>query len=187
MRAVIYARFSSELQDARSISDQIVLAERYIQSRSFDLTGRYEDAAISGSSTINRPGVQRLLEDAKARRFDVIVTESLDRLSRSQADIAMLYERMSFYGVRIETLSDGAVSEIHVGLKGTMAALFLKDLAQKTRRGQMGRVRAGRIPGGKSYGYDIVRATDERGMRAVNEYEASVVRRIFEEYGGGKG
>ena len=187
MRAVVYARFSSELQDARSISDQIVLAERYIQTRSFELTGRYEDAAISGASTINRPGLQRLLDDAKAKRFDVIVTESLDRLSRSQADIAMLYERMSFYGVRIETLSDGAVSEIHVGLKGTMAALFLKDLAQKTRRGQMGRVRAGRIPGGKSYGYDIVRATDERGVRAINEYEASIVRRIFEEYGRGKG
>lgn len=186
MRAVIYARFSSELQDARSIADQVVLAERYAHSRSFQIAGHYEDAALSGSSTLNRPGLQRLLDDAKSQRFDVIVTESLDRLSRSQADIAVLYERLSFYGIRIETLADGAVSEIHVGLKGTMAALFLKDLAQKTRRGQMGRVREGRIPGGKSYGYDIVKGTDERGLRSVNEFEAGIVRRIFEEYAQGK-
>ncbi len=110
---------------------------------------------------MNRPGLQNLLADALVGRFTIIVTESLDRLSRSQADIAALYERLTFLGIRIETLADGAVSETHVGLKGTMAALFLKDLAQKTRRGQVGRVNAGRIPGGKSYGYDIVHKGDE--------------------------
>jgi Resolvase, N terminal domain len=79
----------------------------------------YDDAAISGASTLNRPGLLRLIADAQARKFDVIITESLDRLSRSQADIGALYERLQFLGVRIETLADGAVSEIHVGLKGT--------------------------------------------------------------------
>ena len=49
-------------------------------------------------------------------------------------------------------LSEGEINELHVGLKGTMNALFLKDLAQKTRRGQRGRVEAGKIPGGNSYG-----------------------------------
>ena len=103
----------------------------------------YEDAAISGSSTLNRGGIQRLISDAEAKRFDMIVTESLDRLSRNQADIAALYEKFTFLGVRIETLADGLITELHVGLKGTMSALFLKDLAQKTRRGQVGRVKAG--------------------------------------------
>jgi site-specific DNA recombinase len=117
----------------------------------------------------------------------LIVTESLDRLSRSQADIAVLYEKLSFHGVHIETLADGHVSEIHVGLKGTMPALFLKDLAQKTRRGQIGRVKAGRIPGGKSYGYDIVRTGEERGQRTINATEADVVRRAYREYASGKG
>ena len=104
--------------------------------------------------------------------FDAIVTESLDRLSRSQADIAALFEKLQFLGVRIETLADGAVSEIHVGLKGSMSALFLKDLAQKTRRGQIGRVKAGRIPGGKCYGYDVLKDGDDRGRRAINAAEA---------------
>ena len=187
MRAAIYARFSSDLQDARSITDQVALARRYVDGRGLPLVGVYEDAAISGASVVNRPGLQRLLSDAAARKFEVLVTESLDRLSRSQADIAALYERLSFMGVRIETLADGHVSEIHVGLKGTMAALFLKDLAQKTKRGQMGRVKAGRIPGGKSYGYDVVASGDDRGRRLINEREAALVRRIYSEYVQGRG
>jgi len=186
MRAAIYARFSSDLQDERSITDQVHLARKYAEARSLAVVGVYQDAAISGASTINRPGLQSLLNDAAAAKLDVIVTERLDRLSRSQADIASLYERLSFHGIRIETLADGAVSEIHVGLKGTMAALFLKDLAQNTRRGQVGRVKAGRIPGGKSYGYDIVKG-DDRGQRTINAEQAEIVRRIFAEYAEGKG
>lgn len=187
MRAAIYARFSSDLQDMRSITDQVALARKYAEGRSLTVAKCYEDAAISGASTINRPGLQQLIQDAERKSFEVLVTESLDRLSRSQADIAALYERLSFLGVRVETLADGVVSEIHVGLKGTMAALFLKDLAQKTRRGQAGRVKAGRIPGGKSYGYNVVHATDDRGKRTINDSEAEIVRRIFREYAAGKG
>ncbi|MFM9939772.1 MAG: recombinase family protein [Hyphomicrobiaceae bacterium] len=187
MRSAIYARFSSELQDARSINDQIALARNYAQTHGLAVAKIYQDAAISGASTLNRPGLQQLLSDAAADAFDIIITESLDRLSRSQADIAALYERLSFLGVRIETLADGAVSEIHVGLKGTMSALFLKDLAQKTRRGQVGRVKSGRIPGGKSFGYDLIRSEAERGGRTINAAEAALIRRIFREYAGGKG
>lgn len=187
MRAAIYARFSSDLQDLRSITDQIALAKKYAADRGLSVSKCYEDAAISGASTINRPGLQQLINDAEKKHFDVIVTESLDRLSRNQADIATLYERLTFIGVRVETLADGLVSEIHVGLKGTMSALFLKDLAQKTRRGQIGRVKAGRIPGGKSYGYDVVDGADDRGRRTINVAEAEIVRRIYREYAAGRG
>jgi site-specific DNA recombinase len=87
----------------------------------------------------------------------------------------------------IETLADGLVNEMHVGLKGTMSALFLKDLSRKTRRGQMGRVKAGRIPGGRSYGYDVIPSVDDRGRRVINQKEAEIVRRIYAEYVAGKG
>ncbi len=187
MRAAIYARFSSELQDERSIADQVAVARKYAEARGLTISQSYQDAAISGASTLNRPGLRQLLTDAAKGAFDVVVTESLDRLSRSQADIASLYEKLTFLNVRIETLADGAVSEIHVGLKGTMSALFLKDLAQKTRRGQLGRVKAGYIPGGKSFGYDVVKGGDVCGQRTINAAEAAIVRRIFTEYVKGKG
>ena len=188
MRAAIYARFSSDLQDERSIADQVLLARDYADKRGLKVTSVYDDASVSGAFAINRPGFQRMMADAGAKKFEVVVTESLDRLSRGLADIAAFYERMAFLGVRIETLADGQVSEIHVGLKGTMASLFLKDLAQKTRRGQIGRVKAGRIPGGRSYGYDVVRAGEnDRGRRVINSREGEIVRRIYAEYASGKG
>ena len=64
MRAAIYARFSSDLQDMRSITDQVAMAQKYADTRSLKQVSVYEDAAISGASILNRPGLQRLLRDA---------------------------------------------------------------------------------------------------------------------------
>jgi Resolvase, N terminal domain len=121
MRAAIYARFSSDLQDLRSISDQVDLARRYAEGRSLNVVDVYDDAAISGASTLNRPGLLRLIGDAQARKFDVIITESLDRLSRSQANIAALYERLQFLGVRIATYAYGPPSGRRTRLQPTAA------------------------------------------------------------------
>ena len=185
MRAVTYSRFSTDLQDRRSIADQQRELHRHAQSRGHHVVEDYADEAISGFSIANRPSLRRLIADAEARRFDLVLTENLDRLSRGQGDTAALYERLQFLGVQIETLVDGPITEMHVGLKGTMNALFLKDLAQKTRRGQVGRVKAGRIPGGRCYGYDVV-SGDDRGRRAINGREAAVILRIFTEYADGR-
>jgi site-specific DNA recombinase len=83
------------------------------------------------------------------------------------------------------------VNELHIGLKGTMGALFLRDLADKTRRGLRGRVEAGKSGGGNSFGYDVVRRLDAdglpvRGERKINAAEAGIVRRRFNDYAGGK-
>jgi DNA invertase Pin-like site-specific DNA recombinase len=78
-----------------------------------------------------------------AGRFTHLYAEALDRLSRDQEDVAGLFKRLRHVDVTLITLSEGEISELHVGLKGTMNALFLKDLADKVRRGQRGRVGAG--------------------------------------------
>jgi len=124
-----------------------------------------------------RPGLQDLLEAALKGGFDVVVAEALDRLSRDQADVATIFKRLAFAGVRIVTLAEGEISELHVGLKGTMNQLFLKDLADKTRRGLRGRVEAGMSGGGNSYGYEVVRRLGPDGQlvtgeRVINEGEA---------------
>ena len=98
---------------------------------------------MSGSSRF-RPAYQRLLTDAKAGKFDVVLAEALDRLSRDQEDVASLFKALRYAGVRLVTLAEGDIGEPHVGLKGTMNALFLKDLATKTHRGLRGRVEQGR-------------------------------------------
>ncbi|MFP3747674.1 recombinase family protein, partial [Achromobacter sp. SIMBA_011] len=84
------------------------------------------------------------------------MAEAMDRLSRDQEDIAGIFKRMTYADVKMFTLSEGEITHLHVGLKGTMNALFLKDLADKTRRGLRGRVEDGKSGGGLCYGYDVV-------------------------------
>jgi DNA invertase Pin-like site-specific DNA recombinase len=189
LRAVIYARYSSDNQSEASIADQVRLCRELIARENWLLVDTFHDAAISGATAF-RPGYQAMLNGAREGAFDVVVAEALDRLSRDQEDTAALYERLRFAGVRIITLAEGEISELHVGLKGTMNALFLKDLADKTRRGLRGRIEAGRSAGGRCYGYDVVRRLDERGKplrgeRAINPDEAVVVCRIFERFADG--
>jgi DNA invertase Pin-like site-specific DNA recombinase len=102
----------------------------------------------STAASALRPGYQALLEGAREAAFDVVVAEAPDRLSRDQEDVAALFKRLRFAGIRIVTLAEDEISELHVGLNGTMNALFLEDLADKTRRGLRGRVKAGRSGGG---------------------------------------
>ena len=190
MRAVIYARYSSQNQREASIEDQVRLCRGFVESQGWTYLHAYTDRAVSGASPL-RAGYQKLLEESRAGEFDVVVAEALDRLSRDQEHVAGLYKRLSFSGIKIVTLAEGEISELHVGLKGTMNALYLKDLAQKTRRGLEGRIRQGKSAGGRTYGYDIVRDFDAagepiRGQRRLNENETKIVRRIFGEYADGR-
>ena len=189
-RAVIYARYSSDLQRDASIEDQVRVCKERIKREGWLLVSTYADRAISGASHL-RPGYQKLIEDARKGEFELVVAEALDRLSRDQEYVAALYKQLQFSQVRIITVAEGEISELHVGLKGTMNALFLKDLGTKTHRGLRGRIEAGRSAGGICYGYRIVREHDARGElirggRVVDESEAAIVRRIFDEFAVGR-
>lgn len=189
-RIALYARYSSDQQSASSIEDQLRICREQAARDNMQVVGVYQDAAISGASLTLRPGIQALLQDAQASRFDMVLAEALDRISRDQADVATLYKHLQFAGVPIMTLAEGIISELHVGLKGTMNALFLKDLAKKTHRGLRGRVEKGKAGGGLCYGYDVVKriAGDGepiRGERAINVAQAEIVRRIFRDFANG--
>lgn len=81
----------------------------------------FSDRAVSGAFLI-RSGIRSLLADAQAGRFDIVLSETLDRISRDQEDVAGVFKRLSFAGVNIFTLSEGEIDELHVGLKSTMNA-----------------------------------------------------------------
>ncbi|WP_264997183.1 recombinase family protein, partial [Komagataeibacter xylinus] len=134
-RVALYARYSSDNQRDASIEDQFRICREHAKREKWKIVGAYKDAGISGASMILRPGIQTLLQDAQAGRFDIVLAEALDRISRDQADVATLFKHLKFAGVPIVTLAEGEINELHVGLKGTMNALFLKDLAAKTHRG----------------------------------------------------
>lgn len=190
MKVAIYARYSSELQSSASIDDQIRICRDRAAAQGWTVSAIYKDAALSGASD-HRPEYQRMMKDAVAKKFDIILAESVDRLSRDQEHLAHLYKLMRHIQVPIHTLTEGHINAIHIGIGGLMSAVFLEGLAQKTHRGLEGRVQAGKSAGGKAYGYKLVRGftvTGEpiTGELRIDEDEAKIVIRILEEYAAGE-
>jgi DNA invertase Pin-like site-specific DNA recombinase len=188
MKVAIYARYSSDNQRDASIADQFRVCREFARRQDWHIANEYSDHAISGA-TLLRPGFQAMMQSALRKEVDVVLAESLDRFSRDQEDTAGLFKRLTFAGVSIVTIAEGDITCLHIGLKGTMNAMFLKELADKTRRGLRGRVENGKSGGGRSYGYRIVKRFENgavtTGEREVHEDEAAVVRRIFRDYAAG--
>lgn len=109
-KAVIYARFSTDLQNERSIEDQITLCKDFASRGSLDVTDIYEDRARSGGSIMGRDGLLRLLDQAKDGSFDIVVVEALVRLSRDMEDLAGIHKRLSFLGIEIRAVHEGGLS-----------------------------------------------------------------------------
>src|SRR5690348_3683996 len=131
MRVALYARYSSDQQREASIADQLRVCRDLASARGWVVAKEYEDAALSGA-TLFRPGFQALAALAFSGGVQAVIAESLDRFSRDQEDIAGFYKRLTFAGVQLITVSEGQIGPLHVGLKGTMNALYLSDLADKT-------------------------------------------------------
>jgi site-specific DNA recombinase len=170
MRAAIYSRFSSDQQNPRSAADQTRLCRSFAEAQGWTVVDIYEDHAISGASRF-RPEFQRLLRDAKARRFDVVLCEALDRLGRKLADIAEFHDQVTFLGITIHSVQQGPITPMHIGLLGTMSQMFQADLRAKTTRGLRSVAEDGRSAGGRCYGYRVAvpdhTSRAERGHRAI--------------------
>ena len=181
MRAALYARYSTAGQREASIEDQLRECVEFSKRNGFKVVSQFHDAAMSGNES-NRPGYQRMLEAARAKRFDVIVAHELSRLSRNEAETHLLRDELEWLGVHIVTATDGidtrqASMGILLSVKSAMARAELKQTADRTHRGLKGRVLAGRSGGGKCYGYD-----SREGVRTINKEQAQVIARIFEWY-----
>jgi site-specific DNA recombinase len=184
IRAVIYARFSTDLQNEKSIDDQIALCRIYAERAGLSIVDTYADRAKSGSSTIDRQAWQKLMRDADAHMFDVLITEDIDRISRSEADYHAARRRLTFLGIKIHTVHGGEISNIEGSVRAMLSAMYLENLAHKTRRGLAGVVAQGRQPGGRIYGYRSV--AGKPGQLEIHEEQAAVIRRIYQEYVAGR-
>ena len=183
-RVALYARHSSAAQD-RSVPAQLVRCREVAHQHSAVIVEEYADEAITGEVLNARPAVQALLAHAANGDFDAVLFEDLSRISRDQADVATIHKLLDFHGVVLVSVTEGKIGPLHIGFSGTMNAMFLDNMKDKVRRGQFAAVRNGSIPGGRLYGYDLVPG-EGPGTRTINETEAAVVRRIFEEAAAGR-
>ena len=189
--AVVYARYSTDLQREASIKDQTDACRRYASNSGYDVVSTYHDAAISGASVVNRPGLQQLMHDAKRKGFSAVIVHAIDRLGRRLADLADLHDELTHLGIKLYTPELGEITPMHIAICGMMAQDQLRNIGSKTKNGQIGRASSGKIPSGIAFGYralppKVIGKTIERGEREIVEAEAAIVRRIFQEFAGGK-
>ncbi len=201
MRAVFYARYSTDRQRESSIEDQFRNCMRLVKHEGWEVVKRYRDEAISGS-TSNRPDYKKMLADADEDLFDILIVDDLSRLSRDDIEMKQVIRRFVFWGIRIIGVSDGYDSDskgakVHAGVRGLINEIYLDDLREKTHRGLSGNAIKGLNCGGRSYGYRHIpeedpNHTDEYGRpvivavrREIDKEQARWVLKIFEWYAGG--
>ena len=190
LRYALYARFSTILQNPRSVDDQLQLCRQCIEEIGASVTAEFSDAAATGATMHGRTGLQALLALASKGLVDIVCAEALDRISRIQADMARIFEQFQYNGVQLITLEEGEITAMHIGVKGMMNQAVRENLAAKTVRGQIACVHDGRAGGGLGYGYvtaNRIGADGQaiRGLRAIDPGQAETVRRIFRLYADG--
>lgn len=186
-RVALYARYSSHQQNPKSIDDQLRECRRRVADLGGTVIAEYADPKLTGAIPARfRPGLQSMLDDCERYTFTTVCAESMDRLSRGQHDITYIYERLDYLQIPILTIQERVVDEFLVGFKGTMNAVFLKDLSAKTRRGLIGVIESGRQVGPPAYGYRSVNQFDGtdviRGLREIDPDTSEIVRRIYNLY-----
>lgn len=190
MKTTIYARYSTDKQSESSIDDQLRVCQARAKKEGLSLASIHTDNAVSGSTNVSsRPGGAALLADALAGRFEVLLLEGLDRLSRDQVEQERIVRRLEHRGIRIVGISDGYDSKhsgrkIMRGVRGLINELYLDDLRHKTHRGQAGQVERGYVAGGKSYGFDLVKEAGGSKYQ-INAEQAKWVVHIFERFAAG--
>jgi site-specific DNA recombinase len=183
--AAIYARYSSDIQNDLSIEDQFAICRTYAERNGLNVIKEFEfcDRAKSSATLRGRTGALELLEAVKERKFDVIIVECYDRLSRNFAELPSIYQRLAHAEIELHGLSDGIADPMKIGFRGIMGEQFLRDLKDKIRRHHVARAKAGLIMGIAPFGYRLV--AGKPGEQEIDSDQAKIVVRIFNEYANG--
>ncbi|MBE6771791.1 MAG: recombinase family protein [Ruminococcaceae bacterium] len=185
MKAVIYARYSSDSQREESIDGQIRECTEYAERNGITILGSYVDRALS-ARTDDRPDFQRMIADSEKRLFDIVLVWKLDRFSRDRYDSAHYKHILKKNGVRVmsvkENISDGPEGIILESLLEGMAEYYSAELSVKVTRGHTENALKCKYNGGTlTFGYRI----DEDKHYQLNPETAPVVLEIFEMYDSG--
>ena len=190
LRCAIYARHSTDKQNPSSSDDQARACEALVGRLGGTVVASFADPEVSGYRR-DRPGLRQLLEEVRSGRVDVIVSEALDRLARDPEDISWIGKKLAYDRVRLWTSTEGEIDEVKLAVAALLGSMFLSNLRQKTLRGMKAKILAGRLAGGRAYGYRRIKVlgeghVDAKGALEVELVEADVIRRICRDFVGGK-
>lgn len=193
IRIAIYIRLSKAEADGKaqeesnSISMQRILIRKYIAAHFASCQiMEYQDDGFSGTD-FNRPGVQKLLEDARNQKIDCVVVKDFSRFGRDYMEVGSYLEQIfPFLGIRFISINDhydsasyqGSIADLDVNFKNLLYDLYSKDLSQKVKTSLRARKENGQyVSGNAPFGYE--KDPDDRHMLIPTEDEAEIVRKIF--------
>ena len=189
VRAYEYTRFSHEDSTVKSIEDQSAAIHRYACKIEASIVRSYSDHAISGASILIRPSLMGLLQDLASADIQMLIVDHLDRLTRDEGDMSIIFKHLAFYNIALHSVAHGKVERNTAAIMAIVGRNQLESTAHAVKRGQHGQINAGKSAGGRAYGY---RLTGEAGDLAIDNGEnlqlgeAAIVRRIFRERLSGK-
>lgn len=186
MKAVIYARYSSDSQREESIEGQLRECTEYAERNGITVLRSYIDRALS-ARTADRPEFQNMIKDSEQKLFDVVLIWKLDRFSRDRYDSAHYKRILKKNGVKVisvkENISDGPEGIILESMLEGYAEYYSAELSEKIQRGQKENALKCKNNGGNTpLGY-VVGAD---GVLAVDPLTAPLVTEIFTLYDSGE-
>jgi site-specific DNA recombinase len=190
MRVAIYARVSTEAQEARgTIGSQVASLRERVADEGHHLVAEFCDDGHSGAR-LDRPGLDALRDGAEAGLFDAVWCLSPDRLARVYAYQVIVLDELARHGVVVRFADAPAIDDddpqarLLTQVQGVIAEYERAKIAERYRRGKLWRSRAGEVLAWKApYGYRrIPRSATTPAHLEVYEPEAAVVRRIFADY-----
>ena len=185
LRVTFYARVSTDKDEQlNSLENQVQYYTELIQSQpSWTFIPGYIDEGLSGTTTKRRDSFLRMIRDAKAGRFDFIITKEISRFSRSTLDSIQYTQELLDHGVGVLFQNDNintldTDSEFRLVVMAGVAQDEVRKLSERLKFGFRQAIKNGRVLGSDTlWGYD-----KKNCVLTVNEAEAQVVRRIFDLY-----
>lgn len=196
----IYCRVSTEEQpeNGYSIDEQERLLEEWCKKMGYVIYKCYSDRGISGKNIKDRPALKELLSDAKAGKFDMVISWKINRVSRKLEDVLKIVNLLEKNNITFKSYSEPFETDTPAGrMQFQMMALIGEfergTIAQNVKMGMIAKAKSGNWCGGRVLGYDLVPNNspeeEKKGKNKleINEKEAEIVRFIFNEYSKGKG
>ncbi len=185
LRVTFYARVSTDKDEQlNSLENQVQYYTQFIQEkRNWTYISGYVDEGISGTSTKRRDSFNRMIADAKAGRFDFIVTKEISRFSRSTLDSIKYTQELLEHDVGVLFQNDNintldSDSEFRLVVMAGVAQDEVRKLSERLKFGFRQAIKNGHVLGNdRLWGYD-----KKDCVLTINENEAQVVRRIFDLY-----
>ncbi|MEE1057028.1 MAG: recombinase family protein [Acutalibacteraceae bacterium] len=183
-RVVAYCRVSTDKFDqANSLESQQRYFNEYIKRNSlWELYEIYIDEGISGTSTKKRTSFNRMIEDAKAKKFDLIITKEISRFARNTLDSIGYTRELKSYGIGVIFMNDNintldADAELRLTIMSSIAQEESRKTSDRVKWGQRRMMEQGVVFGRDMLGYDV-----RGGKLYINEEGAETVKLIYHKF-----